>query len=88
MADDSLNMDLFSEENIKRMQRGRTEYEKSIENAVTSVTDDPIMSSIFSDTARTTLQEQCSNTSLIQKLIPSPHLNSKLYLLGTKHGFS
>ena len=33
-------------------------FEQNINTAVSSLTDDPVMASIFSDTARTTLQEQ------------------------------
>ena len=42
---------------------GNSRFSTAIENAVSTVTDDPIMSSIFSDTARTTLQEQYSRDS-------------------------
>ena len=35
-----------------------TNFEKNISEAVSGLTDDPIMASIFSETAKTTLQEQ------------------------------
>ena len=37
--------------------------DSAIENSVSTLTSDPIMQSIFNDTARTTLQEQLANES-------------------------
>ena len=45
----------------QRLAEQRKRFEYTVDNAVTSVTDDPVMQSIFQDTARTTLQEQTSN---------------------------
>ena len=38
-------------------------FEANIDNAVGGMTDDPVMASIFADTARTTLQEQAAADS-------------------------
>jgi hypothetical protein len=45
----------------QRLAEQRKRFEYTVDNTVTAVTDDPIMQSIFQDTARTTLQEQTSN---------------------------
>jgi hypothetical protein len=45
----------------KRLKEHREKFEVRIDDAVTNVTDDPVMQSILQDTARTTLQEQISN---------------------------
>ena len=45
----------------KRLKEHREKFEVRIDDAVTNVTDDPVMQSILQDTARTTLQEQLSN---------------------------
>ena len=44
-------------------------FEKNVTSTVASITDDPIMGSIFSDTARTTLQEQVGDNSSSQATI-------------------
>jgi len=36
-------------------------FDNAVENSVSTLTSDPIMKAIFSDTARTTLQEQLAN---------------------------
>ena len=38
-------------------------FERAVDRSVGALTSDPIMQSIFADTARTTLQEQISNES-------------------------
>jgi len=57
IASDNISYGAASEDS------GNQKLNAAIETAVSSVTDDPIMSSIFSDTARTTLQEQYNRES-------------------------
>jgi hypothetical protein len=45
----------------QRLAEHRQRFEVNVDNAVSHVTDDPVMQSILQDTARTTLQEQTSN---------------------------
>jgi len=47
----------------KALQERRNKLETSIESTVSNLTDDSIMRSILTDTARTTLQEQMSHDS-------------------------
>ena len=42
----------------QRLAEHRKKFEYKVEDTVSSITDDPIMASIFKDTASTTLQEQ------------------------------
>ena len=42
----------------KRLAEHRKKFEYRVEDTVSGLTDDPIMASIFKDTASTTLQEQ------------------------------
>lgn len=45
----------------KRLAEHRKKFEYKVEDTVSGLTDDPIMASIFKDTASTTLQEQYEN---------------------------
>ena len=45
----------------KRLAEHRKKFEYKVDNTVSGLTDDPIMASIFKDTASTTLQEQYEN---------------------------
>lgn len=47
-------------------------FEKNVKNAVRNLTNDPVLSSIFQDTARTTLQEQRSSAPSTSNT-PVPH---------------
>lgn len=47
----------------QRLKAHRDKFEVSIDNAVSTITEDPVMQEILQDTARTTLQEQISNES-------------------------
>lgn len=47
----------------QRLKAHRDKFEVSIDNTVSTMTEDPIMQEILQDTARTTLQEQLSNES-------------------------
>ena len=42
----------------KRLREHRDRFEVKVENTVSELTDDPVMQSIFADTAKTTMQEQ------------------------------
>ena len=42
----------------RRLQEHRKKFETKVDNTINHITDDPIMQSIFADTAKTTLQEQ------------------------------
>lgn len=42
----------------KRLEAHRKKFEVKVDNTVNELTDDPIMQSIFAETAKTTLQEQ------------------------------
>ena len=48
-------------EEMKRLAEHRQKFEVKVDDAVSQLTDDPIMQSIFADTARSTLQEQISH---------------------------
>ena len=45
----------------KRLAEHRKKFEYKVEDTVSGLTDDPVMASIFKDTASTTLQEQFEN---------------------------
>ena len=45
----------------RRLAEHRKKFEYKVEDTVSGLTDDPIMASIFKDTASTTLQEQYEN---------------------------
>jgi hypothetical protein len=45
----------------KRLAEHRKKFDYRVEDTVSGLTDDPIMASIFKDTASTTLQEQYEN---------------------------
>ena len=51
-------------------------FEKNIDNVVKNLTSDPVLSSIFQDTARTTLQEQRSSSDSGNS--PVPHERAML----------
>ena len=42
----------------KRLEEHRKKFEVKVDNTISSITDDPVMQSIFAETAKTTLQEQ------------------------------
>ena len=44
----------------QRLAQHRKKFETRVSNTVNDLTDDPMMQSIFADTAKTTLQEQSS----------------------------
>ena len=48
-------------------------FEKNVTNAVSNLTKDPVLSSIFQDTARTTLQEQRQGVDSGTSSTPVPH---------------
>jgi hypothetical protein len=54
----------------QRLAEHRQRFEVNVDNAVSHVTDDPVMQSILQDTARTTLQEQRSNDTSPQSNMP------------------
>ena len=66
---DSISYDRDSGNNESRGVAKNETFERNISSAVSSITDDPIMGSIFSDTARTTLQEQISDNGSSQASI-------------------
>ena len=45
----------------KRLKEHRQKFEVRVDDAVSTITENPIMQSILQDTARTTLQEQIAN---------------------------
>ena len=45
----------------KRLSEHRKKFDVKVEDAVSELTDDPIMQSIFADTAKSTLREQVSH---------------------------
>jgi hypothetical protein len=45
-------------------------FNRNVTNTVNNLTSDPVLSSIFEDTARTTLQEQRSADSSSSKIVP------------------
>ena len=47
----------------KRLEKHRQKFEVRVDNTVSDLTDDPVMQSIFAETARTTLQEQMQHDS-------------------------
>ena len=47
----------------KRLEQHRKKFEVKVDNTVSELTDDPIMQSIFAETAKTTLQEQMQHDS-------------------------
>ena len=47
-----------------RLEAHRKKFEVKVDNTVNELTDDPIMQSIFSETAKTTLQEQMQHDKL------------------------
>ena len=49
-----------SPEPQRRPALDTVKFDSAVESSVSALTEDPVMSSIFSDTARTTLQEQLS----------------------------
>lgn len=60
--------DVFSAINeSKKSKRRKTadlvRFENNVKNTANSLTDDPVLSSIFEDTAKTTLQEQINSPS-------------------------
>jgi hypothetical protein len=62
----ALNAVSFSNTNLKTPQKN---FESSVKQNVSLLTSDPIMSSIFSDTAATTLQEQIGAESSPGRMI-------------------
>ena len=46
-------------------QLDRIKFDKKANAAASSITDDPVMQSMFTDTAKTTLQEQINNKNLV-----------------------
>lgn len=44
-----------------RLKEHRKKFEVKVDNTINELTDDPVMQSIFADTAKTTLQEQASH---------------------------
>jgi hypothetical protein len=63
----ALNAVSFSNTNLKTPQKN---FESAVKQNVSLLTSDPIMSSIFSDTAATTLQEQIGADSSPGNMIP------------------
>jgi len=63
----ALNAVSFSNANSKAPQKN---FESSVKQNVSLLTSDPIMSSIFSDTAATTLQEQIGADSSPGRMVP------------------
>ena len=45
----------------KRLKEHREKFEVKVDNTINELTDDPVMQSIFADTAKTTLQEQANH---------------------------
>lgn len=54
----SANIEARRRAEEKRLEQHRKKFEVKVDNTVNTLTDDPIMQSIFSETAKTTLQEQ------------------------------
>ena len=53
----------------KRLAEHRKKFEYKVEDTVSGLTDDPIMASIFKDTASTTLQEQYERQGAAPSLV-------------------
>lgn len=54
-------------------------FEKSVSSAVSQITDDPLMRSLFADTASTTLQEQLDAEQRGGGTIPAGNMDSASY---------
>jgi len=59
----SINVEARRRAEEKRLEQHRKKFEVKVDNTVNELTDDPIMQSIFADTAKTTLQEQMQHDS-------------------------
>ncbi len=71
----------------RRLAEHRKKFEYRVEDTVSSITDDPIMASIFKDTATTTLQEQHEKNGQPQGLV-NPNSNGGVNLDGIFGGAS
>lgn len=65
----------------KRLAEHRKKFEYKVKDTVSAITDDPVMASIFTDTAATTLQEQQESRSQGGGLV-SPDADSGVNLDG------
>lgn len=54
----SVNVEARRRAEEKRLEQHRKKFEVKVDSTVNELTDDPIMQSIFAETAKTTLQEQ------------------------------
>ena len=54
----SANVEARRRAEEKRLEEHRKKFEVKVDNTINNITDDPVMQSIFADTAKTTLQEQ------------------------------
>ena len=54
----SVNAEARRRAEEKRLEHHRKKFEVKVDDTVSTLTDDPIMQSIFAETAKTTLQEQ------------------------------
>ena len=68
-------------EEQKRLAEHRKKFEYKVKDTVSAITDDPVMASIFTDTAATTLQEQQESRSQGSGLV-SPDADSGVNLDG------
>lgn len=59
----SVNVEARKREQEVQAEQYRKKFEVKVDNTVNELTDDPIMQSIFADTAKTTLQEQMQHDS-------------------------